>query len=117
MTKKSTREEIHRLSFEREVDGKTEKFLAIYNEKFDGILFDGILKFFLEIDELIKFLNQIKEERQEKAHAQGICECGSKNMRLIGKGIRFWSKLTGDEFNILQCESCGRQFKKFTAYY
>jgi hypothetical protein len=114
-------DKIHKLRFEHMVNGKKEEFLAIYDEKQAKIFLQGNMRHSLEIDELIKFLSAIRDETKEREEQQqirgGICVCGSKNFRLIGKGVWNWAPLVGNEFDILQCESCGRQLKKITAHY
>lgn len=113
----TNRERIHELRFERVLNGKKERFTAIYNEKEDSIFLQGNLRYPLEIDELTKFLNEIKETETKQQIREGVCVCGSKNLRLVGKGIWNWAPLIGNEFDILQCESCGRQLKKITVNY
>jgi ribosomal protein L37AE/L43A len=110
-----------RLVFKREIDGKEETFVAIYNEEMGGTLLDGVVRYLVEIDELISFLSQIKDEitkrRKEKEVKEGICYCGSKDVVRLGRGVWLMAPLVGNEYEILRCNSCGREFKKITAHY
>jgi hypothetical protein len=109
-----------RLVFKREIDGKEETFIAIYNEEMGGILLDGVIRYSLEVDELISFLTQIKDEmmrRRKNEVKEGICYCGSKNFVRLGQGVWHLAPLIGNEYEILRCNSCGREFKKITAHY
>ena len=108
---------VHNLSFTRSVDGKPETFRAVYNEEKGGILFDGILRYPLEIDELLGFLSMLKEERRNTLEEASACECGSKDLLTIGKGVWHWGGAVGNEYDILRCKSCGRERKRVTVHY
>jgi hypothetical protein len=114
-----------RLSFQREIiadwtekkETRKEEFIATYNKKTDSILLQGELRYDLEIDEFIVFLKNVKQLREnlglvKKRIREGACECGSTDLKVIGKGDYYLGPLAGAGYDILQCESCGRQSKR-----
>jgi len=114
-----------RLTIEREIGGKKEKFTATRDSE-NNVYLKGVLRNPIEIDELIVFLKAVlvggatgekRESKYEKRFAKYICTCESENKRLIGKGDFPIAVLAGDMFDILKCESCGKFTKRITGVY
>jgi hypothetical protein len=116
---------IHTLAFERDVNGKRETFHAICNEERGGILLEGVLRYSLEMNDLVEFIREADRALLEKAAHRvqdgdarvDLCQCGSRKHQVIGKGVWRWGPNIGNEFDILQCDSCGRQFKRISVHY